>query len=117
MEQPQGFILPGTEGKVWRLHKALYGLKQAGLSWWKALTTSLIKLGFKRCYSDSGIYVYNHSKTKERIYAIVYVDDVFFMGTKNSPLLNELKRKFMKTWECRDQGKLSEFLDMRITRD
>ena len=117
MEQPEGFRLPGQEQKVWRLRKAIYGLKQAGLSWWKALTASMLKLGFKRCFSDAGVYVYTDKKTGEKIYAIVYVDDVCFMGKKNSLLLTELKQKFMKTWECRDQGQLSEFLGMRITRD
>ena len=38
------------------------------------------------------------------IIAIVYVDDVCFMGTKGSLLLNELKQKFMARWECRDLG-------------
>jgi hypothetical protein len=46
MTQPEGFKLPGQEGKVWRLRCALYGLKQAGLSWWKELTTSMTELGF-----------------------------------------------------------------------
>jgi hypothetical protein len=103
MEQPEGFRLPGKGNKVWRLHKALYSLKQAGLSWWKALSTSMTKLGSKCCKSDAGIYVYIHPKTQEQIYAVVYIDDVIFMGPKGSLLLNELKQKFMKTWECRDQ--------------
>jgi len=29
MEQPQGFIMPGTETKVCHLKRAIYGLKQA----------------------------------------------------------------------------------------
>ena len=29
MEQPEGFIVPGQEKKVYRLVKSLYGLKQA----------------------------------------------------------------------------------------
>src|SRR6267154_5573930 len=33
MEQPQGFITPGTETKVCRLKKAIYGLKQASRAW------------------------------------------------------------------------------------
>jgi hypothetical protein len=39
------------------------------------------------------------------------------MGPKGSLLLNELKQKFMKTWECRNQGELNEFLRMRIQQD
>ena len=29
IEQPQGFVVQGSEEKVYKLHKALYGLKQA----------------------------------------------------------------------------------------
>jgi hypothetical protein len=117
MEQPEGFKLPGKGNKVWRLCKALYSLKQAGLSWWKALSASMMKLGFKCCKSDTGIYVYIHPKTQGQIYAVVYIDDVIFMGPKGSLLLNELKQKFMKTWECHNQGELDEFLGMHIQQD
>jgi hypothetical protein len=114
MEQPEGFRLPGKGDKVWRLRKALYSLKKAGLSWWKALSASMMKLGFKHCKSDTGIYVYKHPKTQEQIYAVVYVDDIIFMGPKGSLLLNKLKQKFMTAWECCDQGELNEFLRMHI---
>ena len=33
MEQPEGFIVPGQEKKVYRLVKSLYGLKQAPMQW------------------------------------------------------------------------------------
>jgi hypothetical protein len=29
MDQPEGFVLPGNEKKVYKLVKSLYGLKQA----------------------------------------------------------------------------------------
>ena len=95
MEQPEGFKLPRKENKVWQLHKALYGLKQAGLSWWCTMTKSMLALGFKRCKSDTGIYYYHNKKTKALVIAIFYIDDVYFMSTKGSLLLNELKQKFM----------------------
>jgi len=95
MEQPEGFKLPRKENKVWRLCKALYSLKQAGLSWWRTMTQSMLVLGFKRCKSNAGVYYYHDKKTKALVIAIVYVNDVCFMGTKGSLLLNELKQKFM----------------------
>ena len=33
MEQPDGFVLDGQEGKVCKLLKSLYGLKQAPKQW------------------------------------------------------------------------------------
>ena len=91
MEQPEGFKLPRKEKKVWWLHKALYGLKQAGLSWWYIMTKSMLALEFKRCKSDTGVYYYHNKKTKVLVIAIVYINDVYFMSTKGSLLLNELK--------------------------
>jgi len=117
MEQPEGFRLPGHENKVWRLRRALYGLKQAGLAWWREMTTSMKAIGFKRCMSDAGVYHYIHPKTNELVIAIVYVDDVAFMGRRNSALLKSLKSKFTQKWECRDLGHLKEFLGMQIVRN
>ena len=114
MEQPPGFIIKGQEGKVYRLKKALYGLKQASLAWNKAANKSLEQLGFKRLISDAGIYTLHHGDTI--IVVILYVDDVLFMGD-NHKLLMDKKKQFMKKWECRDMGPVSEYLGMKIRRD
>ena len=81
------------------------------------MTKSMLALGFKRCKSNAGIYYYYDKKTKALIIAIVYVDNVYFMGTKSSLLLNKLKQKFMARQECHDLGKITEFLGMHISRD
>src|ERR1700761_9330392 len=109
MEQPEGFKLKGHERKVMRLKRAIYGLKQAALAWWKALDKSMAALGLTRLLSDSGLFV-NKEKT---IVAIVYVDDVLFLGADKTKLLR-LKEQFMKAWECRNLGDAQEFLCMRI---
>jgi hypothetical protein len=95
----------------------LYGLKQAGLSWWKELTTSMTELGFTRCKSNASVYYFHDPKTCKLVIAVVYVDDVGFLGQKNSQLLKQLKLKFSQRWECRDQGMMNEFLGMQISRD
>jgi len=59
------------------------------------MTKSMLALGFKRYKSNAGIYYYHDKKTKVLVIAIVYVDNVCFIGTKGSLLLNELKQKFM----------------------
>ena len=109
MEQPEGFKLQGQERKVMRLKRAIYGLKQAALAWWKALDKSMSQLGFVRLLSDSGIF-FNKA---QKITAIVYVDDVLFLGPDNQSLLNA-KKQFIKKWECRDLGEAQEFLRMCI---
>ena len=47
MEQPQGFVTPGSETQVCRLHKAIYGLKQASCAWNVQFHGVLTVLGFK----------------------------------------------------------------------
>ena len=81
------------------------------------MTKSMLALGFKRCKSNAGVYYYHDKKTKALVIAIVYVDDVCFMGTKDSLLLNELKQKFMARWECHDLSETIEFLGMHISCD
>jgi len=81
------------------------------------MTKSMLALGFKRCKSDAGVYYYYDKKTKALVIAIVYIDNVCFMGTKGSLLLNELKQKFMARWEYCDLGETTEFLGMHISRD
>src|SRR6266568_9444280 len=114
MEQPEGFVKKGHEGKVYKLKKALYGLKQASLAWNKEANESLKSLGFKCLISDAGIYVVKQQGTI--IVIILYVDDVIFMGN-NAKLLMSKKKQFMKKWECRDLGPVSEYLGMKIVQD
>jgi len=81
------------------------------------MTKSMLILRFKKCKSNAVIYYYHDKKTKALVIAIVYVDDICFMGTKDSLLLNELKQKFIARWECRDLSKTTEFLGMYISHD
>ena len=46
MEQPDGFVLDGQEGKVCKLLKYLYGLKQAPKQWHEMFERTLTAAGF-----------------------------------------------------------------------
>jgi len=81
------------------------------------MTKSMLALGFKQCKSNAGVYYYYDKKAKALVIAIVYVDDVCFMGTKDSLLLNELKQKFMARWKCCNLSETTEFLGMHISHD
>ena len=113
MEQPEGFKTPGAEHKVLRLLRALYGLKQAGLAWWRALKASMENLGFTCLNSDAGVFIFRNEDSF--IIAVIYVDDALFCGPLKSLVL-KLKAEFMKIWETRDLGDVTEFLRMRINR-
>jgi hypothetical protein len=116
MEQPEGFTAPGTskESHVLRLLRALYGLKQAGLAWWRALKQSMEEMGFVSLTSDAGIFIYR--KNGFLVVAVIYVDDAIFCGP-NKALVIAVKEAFMRRWETRDLGEVTEFLRMRITRE
>ena len=92
----------------------MYGLKQASHAWNKQADKSLKSLGFKRCLSDSGIYVRN-VETSITI-CVIYVDDILFMGS-HEQTIHHIKQKFMKMWECRDLGKIKEYLGMNIVHN
>jgi hypothetical protein len=112
MKQPEGFVIRGKEHKVLRLKKALYGLKQASNAWWKALSKSLKKFGFKRTKSDAGIFIWWIGK--DFVILIVYVDDLVFCGP-NQRLVRKKKAEVAAHWECRDSGPyLITFLALRI---
>jgi len=55
----------------------------------------MLTLGFKQYKYDADVHYFIDKKTKELVIAIVYVDDICFMGSKDSLLLLELKQKFM----------------------
>ena len=57
MEQPQGFITPGSETKVCLLLKAIYGPKQASHAWNLQFHGVLTALDFKQTFANAGIYV------------------------------------------------------------
>jgi len=59
------------------------------------MTKSILALGFKQYISDISVYYFIDKETRELIIAITYVNDICFMGSKKSPLLLELKQKFI----------------------
>ena len=78
------------------------------------MTKSMLILGFKQCKSDTGVYYFIDEKTRELVIAIVYVDNVCFMGSEDFLLLLELKPKFMTKYECHDLGETKEFFRIYI---
>ena len=81
MEQPQGFVTPGSETQVCRLLKAIYG---ASHTWNLQFHGVLTALGFKRTFTDAGIYVLPQQEGDDSspLFVIVYVDNITIMGAK-----------------------------------
>ena len=72
------------------------------------------ELGFTSLASDAGVFYYRGEDSF--VVAIIYVDNAIFCGPSKSLVL-KLKEAFMKKWETRDLGEVTEFLRMRITRN
>src|SRR5580700_6255936 len=74
----------------------------------------MIKLGFTCLNSDAGIFLFRNESGF--VIAVIYVDDALFLGPLKALVL-QLKAEFMKIWETRDLGEVTEFLRMRIIRE
>ena len=59
------------------------------------MTKSMLALGFKWYKSNASIYYFIDEETGKLIIAIVYANDVCFIGSKDLLLFLELKQKFM----------------------
>lgn len=114
MEQPEGFVEKGKENHVCLLRKAIYGLKQASRTWNIKIHNTLLSLGFERIHSDAGVYVYRQQGGN--LIVILYVDDIFPMGS-NKLAISALKKNLMDQYEMRDLGEAKLVLGMRVQRD
>ena len=65
------------------------------------------ELGFEGLISDAGLFIWRNKQGF--VIAVIYVDDALFCGP-NKALVQELKEKFMKKWECWDLGDVTKFL-------
>jgi hypothetical protein len=74
MDQPEGFVVPGKEGCVFKLKKSVYGLKQSPRQWYKRFDSFMLSNGFQRSQYDS--YVYLKFVNGSPTYLLLYVDDM-----------------------------------------
>lgn len=112
LRQPAG-MEDGTN-RVYRLRRALYGLKQAPRTWEQELGAYLTQLGFKRTLSDSSLY-YRH-RDGERVYVLVYVDDLLLLSNREEALQG-VKKDLRKVYELKELGPISVYLGMQVLRD
>lgn len=114
MIQPQGYIKPGQESKVCKLHKGIYGLKQSGRKWFERFEKSLKKLGFAKSSSDPSLYI--HTRGTSSVILLVYVDDIL-MASNSEHLLRVIKQLLTSEFEMTEMGEPSYLLGVQIKRD
>src|SRR5712672_41090 len=116
MEQPQGFIMPGTETKVCCLKRAIYGLKQASRTWNIQFHGFLTGIGFTWTHANAGIYVDHQQQGDGPLIVILYVDDITILGSSIAAV-DRLKAQIAKQYEVTDLGEIKSYLGIRILRD
>ena len=113
MFQPTGFVIPGTEHLVCKLHKALYGLKQSPRAWYARLHAALLAWGLIQSLSDPNLY-FAHEGT-DTIALLVYVDDILLTGS-NPKLIDRLKTYLQRSFKTNDLGPISRYLGVQFDR-
>ena len=112
--QPEGFVVEGSEDKVYKLHKALYGLKQAPRAWYGRIDNYFCNKGFKRSENDATLYVKKLLGDGSLIVSL-YVDDL--LVTSNNQLevqnfMEEMKNQF----EMSGLGEMNYFLGLEVSQ-
>ncbi|NBX97749.1 hypothetical protein EBQ81_02685, partial [bacterium] len=114
MEQPEGFVKPGEEHLVCKLHKTIYGLKQSPRAWNKKLNDELKKQGFSRCEADHSVYFKRDNKGL--VFLLVYVDDIIIVADSTAAM-GACKEALSMTFTMTDLGETNHFLGMEVHRD
>ncbi|KAI3509130.1 hypothetical protein L1887_24156 [Cichorium endivia] len=114
VDQPQGYIKRGQEGKVCKLKKALYGLRQAPRAWYSRIDEYFTKHGFVKCAHEHTLY------TKEQkddiIIVCLYVDDLVFTSG-SFEMIEEFKNEMKVDFEMTDLGLLHYFLGIEVKQE
>nr|AAL31082.1 putative polyprotein [Oryza sativa Japonica Group] len=113
MDQPNGFVVEGQEGKVCKLLKSLYGLKQAPKQWHEKFDKTLTSAGFAVNEADKCVY-YRHGGG-EGVILCLYVDDVLIFGT-NLEVINEVKSFLSQNFDMKDLGVVDVILNIKLIR-
>src|SRR5882757_2940973 len=98
MEQPIGFITPGTETKVCRLKRAIYGLKQASRTWNLQFHGFLTGISYMQTHANAGVYVKHQRGGDGPIIVILYIDDITILGS-SLEAVDHLKDQIAKRYE------------------
>lgn len=114
MQQPEGFMCPGSENKVYRLRKAVYGLKQASRSWYEKVKDVLLSLGYTQCKQEDCIFI--RKSGESIVYIALYVDD-FFVFYNDNRLAELLKSSLLRHFKLKDLGQVRNMLGIKVERD
>ena len=113
VQQPEGYVVKGSEAFVLRLNKSLYGLKQSGRNWNSLLHKFFVCNNFVQSPVDPCVY-FEHMDSGV-VYILVWVDDLVIAASSNS-LMTRIKDLLKSTFKMKDLGVISCFLGMKFVQ-
>ncbi|KAJ9560945.1 LOW QUALITY PROTEIN: hypothetical protein OSB04_006105 [Centaurea solstitialis] len=115
MHQPEGFVVPGKEGHVYKLIKSLYGLKQSPRQWYKRFDAFVTAHGLSNSSYDSYVY-FKKCDDGSILYLLLYVDDML-IAAKDMGEVQKVKDQLNSEFDMKDLGAAKKILGMEIVRD
>jgi hypothetical protein len=116
MESPKYFAPGNGTDMVLHFIKSLYGLKQSPKTFFEKLRDGIVQRGFVQSIHDPCLFM------KKDLICVIYVDDTIFAGPDATKIQEVIKSLGVSNFEeqhkfeLRDEGKVGEFLGIRITK-
>ncbi|GKA78404.1 zinc finger, CCHC-type containing protein [Tanacetum coccineum] len=108
MNQPQGFIMPKNEKKVYKLIKSLYGLKQASKQWHQKFDEVILCNGYLLNQANKCVYS-KFDESGKRVIIYLYFDDMLIFGTDQVQV--DLTKEFLSSrFSIKDMGEADVIL-------
>lgn len=111
MVQPEGFEFGD---KVCRLNRSIYGLKQSPRMWNLRLHQFLLSLNFRRCETDSCLYVRFMENSK--FYLLIYVDDLLLISNSLEEI-KYIKTMLSQEFKMTDLNEMETYLGIHMQRN
>jgi hypothetical protein len=111
LHKPEGMK---RDGKILKLKKSLYGLKSSPKNWNDKLNDVLSKEKFIRSQNDYCLYT--RINKDERLYILVYVDDILIIGSDINKV-ESIKYMLSSNFEMKDMGDVSCYLGININQN
>ena len=114
MDQLDGFVAKGKEGKICKLLKSLYDLKQAPKQWHEKFDKTLTSAGF--VVNEADKCVYYRFGGGNGVILCLYVDNILIFGN-NIEVIKEVKNFLSNNFEMKDLGEADVILNIKLLRE
>lgn len=114
VEQPEGFVVEGKEGWVYKLNKAMYGLKNSPKAYSDHFMSILKGLNFEQSSKDECLWTLR--KGDSVVHYLFHVDDIF-VASNDEMLRETCYLALSEALSIKDEGEPSLFLGVAIMPD